>query len=198
MLDEKMKLEEYFKEEIQRVSDIQISGIEREIEQIRKKTIASLEQAAQMEAGLQRDNELREMQSEHAIALSRLHEETNRKLMQKRKQLNEAVFAEVKKQMLAYCESDAYLDLLLEKLNKQKNNAQEHAILHMAKKDERYMEKLCEAYGHGCIGEIDESIVIGGFLLVYEDSGIVIDETFDTAIEEQRSWFYNHSGLFIK
>ena len=29
MLDEKMKLEEYFKEEIQRVSDIQISGIER-------------------------------------------------------------------------------------------------------------------------------------------------------------------------
>ncbi len=41
MLDEKMKLEEYFKEEIQRVSDIQISGIEREIEQIRKKTIAS-------------------------------------------------------------------------------------------------------------------------------------------------------------
>lgn len=48
MLDEKMKLEEYFKEEIQRVSDIQISGIEREIEQIRKKTIASLEQNLQM------------------------------------------------------------------------------------------------------------------------------------------------------
>ena len=52
MLDEKMKLEEYFKEEIQRVSDIQISGIEREIEQIRKKTIASLEQSAQTEAGM--------------------------------------------------------------------------------------------------------------------------------------------------
>ena len=55
MLDEKMKLEEYFKEEIQRVSDIQISGIEREIEQIRKKTIASLEQSAQTEAGMLRE-----------------------------------------------------------------------------------------------------------------------------------------------
>lgn len=81
MLDEKMKLEEYFKEEIQRVSDIQISGIEREIEQIRKKTIASLEQSAQTEAGMLRETELREKQSEHAIALSRLHEDTNRKLM---------------------------------------------------------------------------------------------------------------------
>lgn len=106
MLDEKMKLEEYFKEEIQRVSDIQISGIEREIEQIRKKTIASLEQSAQTEAGMLRETELREMQSEHAIALSRLHEDTNRKLMAKRKELNEAVFDEVKQRMLAYCESE--------------------------------------------------------------------------------------------
>ena len=100
MLDEKMKLEEYFKEEIQRVSDIQISGIEREIEQIRKKTIASLEQSAQTEAGMLRETELREKQSEHAIALSRLHEDTNRKLMAKRKELNEAVFDEDRKSVV--------------------------------------------------------------------------------------------------
>ena len=71
-------------------------------------------------------------------------------------------------------------------------------VLHMAKKDERYLKMLCERYGHGCVGEVDTSISIGGFLLACEDSGIVIDETFDTAIEEQRSWFYTNSGLFIK
>ena len=142
MLDEKMKLEEYFKEEIQRVSDIQISGIEREIEQIRKKTIASLEQSAQTEAGMLRETELREKQSEHAIALSRLHEDTNRKLMAKRKELNEAVFDEVKQRMLAYCESEAYKTMLLDKLDKLAEHAQEHAVLHMAKKDERYVNDM--------------------------------------------------------
>ena len=121
MLDEKMKLEEYFKEEIQRVSDIQISGIEREIEQIRKKTIASLEQSAQTEAGMLRETELREKQSEHAIALSRLHEDTNRKLMAKRKELNEAVFDEVKHSCLLV--KIAALSLMKHLIRQLRNNA---------------------------------------------------------------------------
>ena len=118
--------------------------------------------------------------------------------MAKRKELNEAVFDEVKQRMLAYCESEAYKTMLLDKLDKLAEHAQEHAVLHMAKKDERYLKMLRDRYGHGCVGEVDASISIGGFLLACEDSGIVIDETFDTAIEEQRSWFYTNSGLFIK
>ena len=37
MLDDKIKLEQYFEEEIKRVSDIEIAGIEQEIDEIRKK-----------------------------------------------------------------------------------------------------------------------------------------------------------------
>lgn len=36
MLDDKIKLEQYFEEEIKRVSDIEIAGIEQEIDEIRK------------------------------------------------------------------------------------------------------------------------------------------------------------------
>ena len=38
MLDDKIKLEQYFEEEIKRVSDIEIAGIEQEIDEIRKKS----------------------------------------------------------------------------------------------------------------------------------------------------------------
>ena len=31
-----------------------------------------------------------------------------------------------------------------------------------------------------------------------EEKGIVVDETFDTGIDEQKDWFYTNSGLFIK
>lgn len=36
MLDDKIKLEQYFEEEIKRVSDIEIAGIEQEIDEIEK------------------------------------------------------------------------------------------------------------------------------------------------------------------
>ena len=72
MLDEKQKLKNYFEEEIQRVSNIQIKELDHEIDTIRKETIANLEEEAQNEAGLLRDSELREMQSDFAIQASRL------------------------------------------------------------------------------------------------------------------------------
>ena len=78
MLDDKIKLEQYFEEEIKRVSDIEIAGIEQEIDEIRKKSMEDLELEAQREAGLTREQELKEMASEHAIRLSKAHEETNR------------------------------------------------------------------------------------------------------------------------
>ena len=55
MLDDKIKLEQYFEEEIKRVSDIEIAGIEQEIDEIRKKSMEGLELEAQREAGLTRE-----------------------------------------------------------------------------------------------------------------------------------------------
>ena len=52
MLDDKIKLEQYFEEEIKRVSDIEIAGIEQEIDEIRKQSMEDLELEAQREAGL--------------------------------------------------------------------------------------------------------------------------------------------------
>ena len=60
MLDDKIKLEQYFEEEIKRVSDIEIAGIEQEIDEIRKKSMEGLELEAQREAGLTREQELKE------------------------------------------------------------------------------------------------------------------------------------------
>ena len=67
MLDDKMKLEQYFKDEIDRVSGIEIKQIDDEIADIREKALQGLEADAQREAGMVREQELKELQSEHAI-----------------------------------------------------------------------------------------------------------------------------------
>lgn len=199
MLDEKQKLKNYFEEEIQRVSNIQIKELDHEIDTIRKETIANLEEEAQNEAGLLRDSELREMQSDFAIQASRLREEQSRKLMQKRRELNEEIFTEVKKQLLAFCESDRYEPMLIEKLTAcAKQYANKNVDIHIAPKDEAYRKTMEKAYGKGCNIICDDQILIGGFLLNYKEDGIVIDETLDTALDDQREWFFANSGLFIK
>ncbi len=46
--------------------------------------------------------------------------------------------------------------------------------------------------------ELRCSYSLGGFRLECIEKGIVVDETFDTGIDEQKEWFYQNSGLFVK
>ncbi len=61
-----------------------------------------------------------------------------------------------------------------------------------------FLKDICEAYGKPCEGKCDADILLGGFRMECEEKGIVVDETFDTGIDEQKDWFYTNSGLFIK
>lgn len=198
MLDDKIKLEQYFEEEIKRVSDIEIAGIEQEIDEIRKKSMEGLELEAQREAGLTREQELKEMASEQAIRLSKAHEETNRKLMKKRRELTDAVFKAAKQQLKEYAVSKDYVELLKRKAADLAQLDYDAVVFYVADRDKAVLKDICEAYGKPCEGKCDADILLGGFRMECEEKGIVVDETFDTGIDEQKDWFYTNSGLFIK
>lgn len=198
MLNDKNKLEEYFKEEIKRVSDIEIKQIEKEISEIREKSIQSLDADAQREAAIVREQELKELQSDHAIRLSKTHEETNRKLMKKRRELADKVFHEAVQKIKDFTLSTEYTDYLNTKAKAFANDSYDTVVLYVAKKDEALLPAICKAYGAGCEGKVDPEITVGGLRMECEAKGIAIDETFDAGIDEQRSWFYTNSKLFIK
>ena len=46
------------------------------------------------------------------------------------------------------------------------------------------LKDICEAYGKPCEGKCDADILLGGFRMECEEKGIVVDETFDTGIDE--------------
>ena len=198
MLDDKIKLEQYFEEEIKRVSDIEIAGIEQEIDEIRKKSMEGLELEAQREAGLTREQELKEMASELAIRLSKAHEETNRRLMKKRRELTDAVFRAAKQQLKEFAIRKDYVELLKKKASDLAQLGYEQVVFYVADRDQAVLKDICEAYGKPCEGKCDADILLGGFRMECEEKGIVVDETFDTGIDEQKDWFYTNSGLFIK
>lgn len=197
MLDERIKLEDYFKDEITRVSELEASEIEHEIEDIRDRSIQNMELEAQHEAGIEREQVLREMMSDHLITLSKTHEEVNRKLMGLRKELSDNIFQEAVEKIKAFTRCDEYKDYLLEKAEEMAKGNFGHVTLLVSKKDEALLPELCHAYGDAQ-GEVDIEILIGGLRMECYEKGIVVDETFDTGIEEQSAWFYTNSGLFIK
>lgn len=198
MLFEKDELEQYFKDEIQRINQIELACIEKDIDEIREKAIEELESSVQQEAHMYYEQEFKELQSEHAVQLSKLHEETNRKLMKKRKELSESVFTQVKQQLESFVASDAYVDFLCDKVKRFAEYGYEDVILYLSKHDMMLKDQLQNAYGKACEIMQDEEIVLGGVRLECLKNGRIVDETFDTVLEEQKDWFYTNSGLFVK
>ncbi|MDM8156258.1 V-type ATP synthase subunit E [Amedibacillus dolichus] len=198
MLYEKDKLEQYFREEIQRVSEQQLQALDEEIETIREQTLAQLETSAQRDAGAACEQELRELQSEYAVRLSRLHDETDRRLMKKRNELAESVFSEVIEKIREFTESKDYEALLSDKARELSQLSYPHPSIYVREADLSYADQIRNAFTDGAEVCADDSIRYGGMRLECLVSGIVIDETFDARLNEQKEWFYQNSGLFVK
>ena len=74
----------------------------------------------------------------------------------------------------------------------------ENSILKLRKEDMKYKDKLIKAYGMPIEVEVSDKILIGGFIIENEATNVVVDESLDSALENQKDWFYKTSGLMIK
>ncbi|MGB4588111.1 MAG: V-type ATP synthase subunit E family protein [Clostridiaceae bacterium] len=192
------ELEAYFNEEIKRVSNKEISEIEAEIEAIRKKVISELEENAKTNAEIIVDQEMKEMESEHAIAISRLQDENNRKLMNYRKELTTSLFDEVTAKLDSFSKTSEYGELMVKKIKAQSGKHQGHAVITVALKDEKLLPELLKNYEGDVEGKVDPTIELGGFSIMFEQEGIVIDETFDSTLKDEKEKFYSKSNLIIR
>lgn len=77
------ELEAYFKQEIQEVSQNEIDKIEKEMDKIRTRIMAEMEETARQHAQIIIDQETKEMTTDYSVAISRLADESNRKLVKK-------------------------------------------------------------------------------------------------------------------
>lgn len=198
MIDEGIKLEEYFKEEIKRVSDLELKQIDDDIAQIKEQSLEEMRLELEKEETLLREQEMLELKKEHAIALSKLQEETNRKLMQKRQTLHQAIFKEVRQRLEQFVQSDAYEAYIIEKIKKLPALTDAKITFYVAPHDEKYADVIKKAFAKNCACCVDASITIGGFRVECEEQGITMDDTFDASLHDQKEWFYTNSGLFIK
>ena len=108
------------------------------------------------------------------------------------------VLQELYSRIQDFTKTPAYIDLMNEIAKELGARCpMEGTIVMLRREDYHLAAKLGEHFGKNVRILAEEAIHIGGIKVMNQSSGIFLDETLDSRLEDQKPWFYSHSGLTI-
>lgn len=128
---------------------------------------------------------VRETEAKYRRMYALAEQEYRMDSLKHRDELSRKIFNDVEEKLSLFASSDEYENYLMKLLNGEKLS--ENIVIALSPKDEKYGEKLKEKYGYKI--ELDDSIELGGLSIIDSERGLIIDKTFDNALEEQRKSF---------
>lgn len=192
------QLRAYFINQIKSISEQEISKVKEEIERINQKKLAEIQASAKLSADLMLQQEIKMLNSEHALNISKLSEKNNQKKMMMREQLITELFNTIKKKLEAYTTSKEYeVEFLSDVTSISKQYAYD-GLLHVKEADKDLALKAIKQVETSLEVVVDEAIEIGGFLLEFTNASLVVDQTLDARFHEEVNAFYKNSELILK
>ena len=189
----------YMKEEIERLANLEEEKILAEAKELEEEAYNQIKAEAKKDAEALLAKELVEISSSASVEASLSQEEKTKKLVIKRDEYVANIFKEAKEKLVAFVASKDYQKYLIEHIEKIGKLYQvEDSTLELREEDMRYKDELVKAYGVDLEVEVSDKIKIGGFIIENKATNVVVDESLDSALENQKDWFYKTSGLMIK
>lgn len=188
----------YMKDEITSAAKKEREAILEETRKLEELAERQMKEEAKRDATMQMNQELSEISSIASAEISETHSESTKKLIAIRDGYVNQIFSQAKLKLEEFVNSKDYEAFLASKMEKAAAYGFDHSVLKLRKKDLAFKEKLTAIYGHDISVEITDDIQIGGFIIENKAEKIVIDESLDSALENQKDWFYKNSGLIIK
>lgn len=185
-----------FQQEIADITEAKIAAIKQELAAMQQRMEQEMQAEAEAKAQQWYGQEAQELSVTHAVEMSRLQDETHHRLMKERAEMVNSLFEQVKERLCAFRAQADYRAFLLEKLQRY-IKAYPHSKVYVAAFDEALMKELLAQLSVNVPCEVAADITIGGFRLVDSDAARIIEETFDSALEEARETFLRTSGLTI-
>lgn len=136
------------------------------------------------------------LESVKTIARDRL--EAHRALLSHRTEKTAEVFAQVRSRLLEYAATLEYQNEALTRADAIKDEYDHTAsTVFVRESDMALAEQIVKRLGNTAQIKTDPKIRIGGFKLRNSKAHILVDETLDERLEEQRLWFLQNCGLRI-
>lgn len=180
-------------------AEAQRARIMTEIEEYRQKEMQRAEEDVLHEAYNLIQGEIANIRNKQSREISLAELEGRRKLLTLREEITQKVFKEAADRIAAYTQTDAYSDWLCTALQKSSASMVEGELLIEVKRGEHTpSDRLIQATGRKASVKEVPGIAIGGFILVNNDKGFVIDETLDLKLHNEKDWFAASSGLTLR
>ena len=159
----------------------------------------SMRAEAKRDADLKLKQEEEEMSSNASAEISESHIERTKKLIEKRDEYVKAIFEKAHEELVAFTKSADYASFMESKIKKVADDFKDsHSIMYVSAKDLAMKADLVKAFGQDIDVEASDDITIGGFIIENKESSLVVDETLDFALNNQKEWFNKNSGLIIR
>lgn len=188
----------YMKEEIERQAKEEEKAILDEVKALEDEAYESMKAEAQKDAELKLKQEEAEMSSNASQEISESHIERTKKLIEKRDEYVKSIFDKAHVELVAFSNSQEYTSFMNEKIKKIAENFDDHSIMYLRSEDMKMKEELIKTFGKNIQVEVSEDITIGGFIVENKENHLIVDETLDFALYNQKEWFNKNSGLIIK
>lgn len=189
----------YMKEEIERLANLEEEKILAEAKELEIEAYEQIKNEAKKDADALLAKELAEISSNASVEASLSQEEKTKKLVETREGYVAKIFKEAKNRLTEFVNGDDYKTYLIKHMEKISSLYQmSDSILKIRQNDTKYADDLVKAYGIDLTVEVSDEIKIGGFIIENKATNVVVDESLDTALENQKEWFYKTSGLMIK
>lgn len=186
-----------FEEAIMKKAGRERDSILQEVEALRASEIKSAETGYLQEEARRVKDELSQMGESFNRELAQKTAEYRREVLRRRDEMAQSVFAAARLKLEAFAASGApYTDWMTEKVRTMGTlYPGEGAMLFIMARDAGLAEQLAKSYGGGCEVTVSEDFEIGGVILFHPATGLIVDESLDSALDEQRDYFLEHSGL---
>ena len=193
------QLYRYFDKAIERESKQKIATLQKEFDYLYAKEIKKITEDLTMKKDLELNKSLKQLQLEYQDKINKIGVEYDEKLIKERTFMTNIVFQSVLDKIFAFITSKKYEKLMVEKLEQVEKISKGKRVVFTISDRDTHLPGLIKDSFNG-LSEVVKSaqIHLGGFEAMIEKDGIVIDETIDSKLAEQKEWFYKNSKLFIR
>ncbi len=189
----------YMKDEIERQAKSEEQAILNEVKALEDEAYESMKAEAKRDADLKLKQEEEEMSSNASAEISESHIERTKKLIEKRDEYVKNIFDQARDELRAFVKSDEYFPFVEAKIQRVAENFKDSkSIMYVSHDDFKNKDAFVKAFGTDIEVQASDDIQIGGFILENKASSLVVDETLDFALNNQKDWFNKNSGLIIR
>lgn len=190
---------EAFLQSIRTLAAAECERIDRETESVRTERLQAMQTDARKRYKSYMEYEAARIRAEANREISKRGEQSRKTLSDLRATLFSKVFERAKERISAYTQTEAYREKLLSGVREIADAFVGGDVeLFIAPRDADKTAEIAAAFGAPCTVTVTEEIVLGGVKALDRKTRCLADNTLDTALQAQKTWFLENSGLSVE